>query len=247
MQFKDYVLERIRAGAWPPGFRVPSENELVREFGISRMTVNRALRELMHEGFLNRVHGVGTFVRELPHQASLIELRNIAEEIRERGHSHSAQVVEKGEVAAAAELAARFERDRGAALFHVLLVHAEDGTPVQIEDRFVNPAVAPDFLAQDFTAHTPTEYLVSVAPVGELEHVVKASMPTPRQQKLLHMAAGEPCLVMHRRSWSWGAVASVATMIYPAGRYELRGRYKTTPMGTLAGSNREDRSKDASG
>ena len=53
----------IRSGAWAPGARVPSENELVESFGISRMTANRALRELTADGFLARVPGVGTFVQ----------------------------------------------------------------------------------------------------------------------------------------------------------------------------------------
>ena len=83
---KDHILGNIRSGAWAPGQRVPSENELVESFGISRMTANRALRELMAEGFLSRVPGVGTFVREAPALSSLVELRNIAEEIAQRGH-----------------------------------------------------------------------------------------------------------------------------------------------------------------
>ena len=63
---KDHILENIRSGAWEAGRRVPSENELVESFGISRMTANRALRELTAEGFLSRVPGVGTFVKEAP-------------------------------------------------------------------------------------------------------------------------------------------------------------------------------------
>lgn len=232
-QVKEYVSSRIRSGEWPSGTRLPSENQLVKELRISRMTVNRALRELMHEGFLSRVHGVGTFVKELPHQASLIELRNIAQEIRDQGNRHSAYVHAKTYIAAPRELAERFDMQPGDNLFHVVLVHSENGVPVQIENRFVNPDIAPDFLDQDFTAITPTEYLVSIAPVGELEHVVKASLSTAEQQDLLEIEATEPCLVLHRRSWSWGKVVSVVTMTYPASRYELRGRYRTTPMGTL--------------
>ena len=49
-------------GAWAPQDRVPSENALVREFGVARMTVNRAVRELAQEGFLTRVKGGGTYV-----------------------------------------------------------------------------------------------------------------------------------------------------------------------------------------
>ncbi len=52
---KAHILDNIQSGAWEPGRRVPSENELVESFRISRMTANRALRELMAEGFLSRV------------------------------------------------------------------------------------------------------------------------------------------------------------------------------------------------
>lgn len=232
-QFKEYVLGRIRSGEWTSGTRLPSENQLVKDLGISRMTINRALRELMHEGFVTRVHGVGTFVREPTHQASLIELRNIAQEIRDQGNLHSAYVYAKDCIAAPLELAHRFDLQPGENLFHVVLVHSENGVPVQIENRYVNPDVAPLFLDQDFTAITPTEYLVSIAPVGELEHVVKASLPTAEQQELLDIEPTEPCLVLHRRSWSWDKVVSVVTLTYPANRYELRGRYRTTPMGML--------------
>lgn len=233
-QIKDYILAHVRSGEWPAGTRVPSENQLVRQLGVSRMTINRALRELMQEGFLSRLHGVGTFVKDPPHQTSLLELRNIAQEIRDRGNEHKAVVVLREEIIAPNNLALRFETAPGSTLFHMVLVHLENGSPVQIEDRHVNPAIAPHFLEQDFTARTPTEYLVSVAPVGELEHVVQASLPSPSQQELLYIDAAEPCLVLNRRSWSWDRVASVVALIYPAKRYELRGRYRTSPTGDLA-------------
>lgn len=232
-QFKEYVLTRIRSGAWPTGTRVPSENQLVKELKISRLTINRGLRELMHEGFLTRVHGVGTFVKELPHQASLLELRNIAQEIREQGNRHTADVRAMTEIAASSDLARRFDLAPGTSLFHCLIVHFENDVPVQIEDRYVNPYIAPEFLQQDFSDVTPTEYLVGIAPVAELEHVVKAKLPTAHEQELLDIDASEPCLVLDRRSWSWGIVVSVVTLTYPASRYELRGRYRTSPMGTL--------------
>ena len=59
---KQAIVNQIRAGHWQPHQRVPSESELVAELGVSRMTINRALRELTSEGFLIRMQGVGTFV-----------------------------------------------------------------------------------------------------------------------------------------------------------------------------------------
>jgi GntR family histidine utilization transcriptional repressor len=231
---KAHILGNIRSGAWPPGRRVPSENELVEHFQISRMTANRALRELTAEGFLARVPGVGTFVREAPALASLMELRDIAEEIAQRGHRYTARLVAKAGVDTNPALAEEFEDRSLRTLHHVVLVHEENGVPVQLEDRYVNPLVVPDFLARDFTATTPTAILLAATPVDELEHTVEACLPSPEQQRLLGIGALEPCLALHRRSWSRGRVATVATLTYPASRYALYTRHRTTARGAIS-------------
>jgi len=231
---KEHIREHIRSGAWGAGHRVPSENELVESFRISRMTANRALRELTAEGLLSRVPGVGTFVREAPALSSLMELRNIAEEIAQRGHRYTARLIAKAEVDSNPALAEEFEDRNLKRLFHVVLVHEENGVPVQLEDRYVNPQVVPDFLTRDFTSATPTAILIAAAPVDELEHTVEAALPAPEQQRLLGIDALEPCLVLHRRSWSGTRIATVVTLTYPASRYALYSRHRTTARGAIA-------------
>ena len=119
-------------------------------------------------------------------------------------------------------------------LFHLVMVHTENGVPVQLEDRYVNPFAAPQFNDQDFSTLTPTAYLVAAVPVDELEHTVEAIMPNAEQRALLDINEHEPCLALHRRSWSKGHVVTVVTLIYPASRYALYSRYKTSPSGTLS-------------
>ena len=85
-QIKAIIRQRIASGEWPAGQKLPSENDLVVALDVSRMTINRAIRELTSEGYLSRLTGVGTFVREMPRQTSMIEIMNIAEEIAARGH-----------------------------------------------------------------------------------------------------------------------------------------------------------------
>ncbi|MEM8932446.1 MAG: UTRA domain-containing protein, partial [Acidobacteriota bacterium] len=150
-----------------------------------------------------------------------------------RGHAHHARVVDLDRVHATPELRARFEDATLDHLFHVTLVHHENDVPVQIEERHVHPQVAPAFLAQDFERVTSTEYLLSITPVSELEHVVRATVPSEIERRLLDLGPHEPCLLVHRRSWSWGRVATDVTLTYPASRYELRGRHRTSPTGTL--------------
>ena len=230
-QVKDHILDNINSGAWAAGARVPSENELVESFGISRMTANRALRELSADGYVNRVPGVGTFVKEQTARTSMMELRNIAEEIEARGHKHTSRLIAREKIAANQTLTDEFEWGTPKPLFHLVVVHEENGLPVQLEYRWVNPSVAADFLIQNFTRQTPTAYLMNTVPVDELEHSVEAIMPDVTQQKLLGITAMEPCLALHRRSWSKSQVVTVAILIYPANRYAFHSRYKTNAQG----------------
>ena len=152
LQVKHYVLERIAGGTLRAGERVPSENELVRQLAVSRMTANRALKELAADGVLVRVAGVGTFVAEQRVHAHPLEVRNIADEIRARGHEYRVRVVTLSTVAATRELAERFEVKPGAALDYSLLTHFEGPLPLQVEERHVNPLAAPGYLATTLPA-----------------------------------------------------------------------------------------------
>lgn len=214
-QIKDYLVSEIASGRWKEGDLVPSEQALVRQFGVSRMTVNRAVRELTAEQVLVRRQGSGTYVAPQKYQATLVEIRNIADEIRARGKLHASHVLALQARSADEALAAEFELEPGAPLFHSLIIHFENEVPVQLEDRWVNPACAQAYLEQDFSRITPNEHLMAAAPLQGATYTIEAQ-PAPKEEaRLLAIAAGAPCLVLHRRTTSAGRVASVATMWHP--------------------------------
>ena len=225
-QVKRHILENIGSGKWGASTRVPSENDIVRSFGVSRMTANRALRELRDEGVLVRIAGVGSFVADRHAHAHPLEIRGIADEIRERGHVHRAEIVSLERVRAGADLAADFGIAPRGELYRSLLVHFENDRPVQLEDRHVSPALAPGYLDVDFSRTTPYEYLIHVAPLQEAEHVLRAVMPDERTRKLLTMKRDEPCLLVTRRTWTHGTIASLARLYHPGSRYEMSGRFR---------------------
>ncbi len=117
---KQAIVSQIREGLWKANQRVPSESELVNELGVSRMTINRALRELTSEGFLVRMQGVGTFVAEMKGDTAMLEVHNIADEIAQRGHQHSAKILTIGQNKADPEQAAVLGLTTGQTLFHSL-------------------------------------------------------------------------------------------------------------------------------
>lgn len=222
---KDHILARIDSGEWGEGSLIPSENELARQFNVARMTVNRALRELTDAQVLTRTKGAGTYVAPPKYQSTLVEIRSIAEEIRARGHRHGAVVLTLESVAATTTLAVEMQVPVGSPVFHSCLLHLENDQPVQYEERWVNPALAPDYLAQDFTQITPNEYLVRVAPLQRVEYRIEATLPSAAICHDLAMARGEPALLLHRRTWSLGTIAAVANLWHPGKRYQFTGHF----------------------
>src|SRR5215813_3618184 len=225
LQVKQYILQRISAGTLRAGARVPSENELVRELDVARMTANRALRELAADGVLVRVAGVGTFVAEQRVHAHPLEVRNIADEIRARGHEYEAKIIVLDSVSASREIGERCGVTAGARLDHSVLVHFEGGVPLQVEDRYVNPTVVQGYLRNDFTRITPHEFLMQAAPLQHAEHTVRAIIPDGRIRRMLKLDPSDACLLIRRRTWAGGRIATIADLYHPGSRYELTGSF----------------------
>ena len=219
----DHLLAGIRSGLWREGDRLPSEAELCAQFGVARMTVSRALRELASAQIVSRVQGAGSFVAPSRHQTTLVEIRNIADEIAARRHRHSAQVLLLESVAANAPMAALMEIAAGTPLFHSRIVHRQDGIPLQLEERWVNASLAPDYLQQDFTRRTPNAYLTAVAPLERAAYSIEARQPDRETRRLLAMDDHDPCLLLLRRTWSRGQVVSAAQLWHPGSRHQFTG------------------------
>lgn len=225
-RIKAHVLGQIQAGRWREGDAIPSELALASEFGVARMTANRALRELTDQRILVRVQGSGTFVAAQKFQSTLVEIHSIAEEVQARGHVHRSALQSLARVKAGAALAAEFELPAGRALFHSLVVHFESEVPIQVEDRHANPAVAPDYMQIDFATTTANEYLMRAAPLSGVRYCIEARMPPPPIAAMLHIPEVQPCLVLWRKTLSQGQVASVATLWHPANRYQFTGAFE---------------------
>lgn len=222
-RIKNYLLSEIQAGQWKEGDAIPSEPMLARQFGVSRMTVNRAVRELTDEQILSRIQGSGTYVAQQKYQATLIAIKSIADEVRARGHQHSSQLRLLERCVAQETLTVQFQVAAGHELFHSIIVHYDNKRPIQVEDRWVNPAVAPDYMQLDFSVSTPNEYLMVAAPLQGVSYSIEAVDAPEEIATMLQIPTAGPCLVLNRKTLSQDQVASVATMWYPGSRYKFTG------------------------
>lgn len=222
-KIKNHILLQIEQRKLSPGDRVPSENELMSLFDVSRMTARRALHELANEGTLVRTQGLGSFVADARPMSSMLEIRNIAEEIEQRGHVHSCRVLALNTINASPEQAIWLSVREGDVLYSSTLIHYENNRALQYEHRLVNPAFAPDYLEQDFSRLTPNAYLTQAAPLTEADHIVEAVCVDQTIADQLQITTHQPCLKVSRRTWSRQGIVSFACLYHPGDRYRLGG------------------------
>ena len=220
------ILARIHSGELRPGDRLESENEIGNSYGVSRLTAQRALRELVSEGLVRRVQGSGTFVASPSPAFSLIEVRDLVEEIRARGGEPYSDVLIQRRCVPPPEILELLEFADGQDVFHAQIVQTMDGVPVALEERFLHPDVFTDFLAQDFRLTSVFRYLTTRSVLGEIENVVHAVLPDRHTAQQLEIAPGEPCILLQRRNWWRGRPITLTRITFAGQRQALASRYK---------------------
>ncbi|WP_343611002.1 UTRA domain-containing protein [Novosphingobium sp.] len=223
----DHVIARITSGEWQAGERIPSESALTASFGVSRMTVHHALRDLTTRGFLVRRSGSGTYVAEPGAYVAEYGHLDIIEEIVARGGRHRAEVLRRDLRPATPVEAEAFAMAAGQPIFHAQILHYEDGKPLELEDRLIAPAFLPDAMAIDLSAQTLFSRLMLVRPHREGSESVCAVMGSREERTLLQMDSDIPCLKVSRKTWCSEGVVTVASMLRPGDRARMDGRIRS--------------------
>lgn len=227
MAVKNYIKQGIENGNWSEHGRIPSENQLAETCRVSRMTARRALDELTEEGVLYRAQGRGTFVAPKKLHSPMLEIRNIAEEVQERGNHYSNELLLLQKEYCPTHLKHYFNLEEGEDIYHSIMVHKENKKPIQIEQRYVNPEAAPDYLKQNFNKMTPNVYLSEVAPLTQAEHQIEAKEADPYMKVTLELQENEPVLSIDRTTWSKDLLVSFCQLLHPASRFKLTGKFTT--------------------
>ncbi|MBO1516299.1 UTRA domain-containing protein [Psychrobacter halodurans] len=238
-RIKNAILDNIHSGKWQAGEAISTEMALAEEFGVSRMTVNRALKELSEERVLERRQGSGTFVAQQQFNHTFVEVRNIAQDLRSANRNYQAQVVSKRVITtsmlddelrrkfaidSAAISGARSAADSSAAvLYEVKIIHFADGLPIQFEERWVDAQKLPEFIEQDFSIINTSEYLIAKSPLERGSYTIRALAAPDEIAALLQIAPQSPTLVLRRQTYSAGKVLTFVKMWHAGERYQFSG------------------------
>lgn len=218
------ILRRITAGPWGPGTLLPGEVELAEEFGCSRATVNRAMREISDLGLVERRRKAGTRVRALPIREARFQMPLIRDEIERSGATYRYALIRSEAQAAPDWLRSRLALPGDAVAVHVVCVHHASGAPFQLEDRWINATALPQVLEQDFAALGPNEWLVATVPFSSVEASFQADAAGELEETHLGCRRGEPIFVAERATWWQERPITHVRMSYRPG-YRMATRY----------------------
>lgn len=221
---KAEILQRITKGPWGPGSLLPGEVELAQEFGCSRTTVNRAMRELSDLGLIDRRRKAGTRVRHAPLREARFGIPLVREEIEATGARYGYRLIERCLMQAPAEVTARMRLGKGEQVLHVICLHSADGQPYQLEDRWINATALPQVAQESFAETGPNEWLVTTVPFSEVEISFLAMPAQALMITHLDHLPGGAVFCVERTTWWQGRAMTHVALSYRQG-HRMTTRY----------------------
>lgn len=225
IEIRRALAMRIMSGDWRPGHRVPSEQELMEQYGCSRMTVNKALSTLASSGLIVRKRRSGSFVASPHSQTTTIEIHDIRSEIVSGGYEYSYAVLSRRLRNTSRQDMSRLAVTGGERVVAVTVVHFASELPFVLEERIISLATVPEAESEHFVAAPPGSWLLERIPWTQAEHVISAVGAGDVAAAHLGIREGAACLVIERKTWRSGAPVTWVRLTYPGDRHQLVARF----------------------
>lgn len=225
------LAEEVAGGSLTRGTRLPSERELCARLGVSRVTLRRALAELVEAGVLESSHGRGWYVTTGVLGEPPNALQSFTETARARGLEPSARVLAAGVRPATLDEAETLAIAPGAALFALERVRLLSGVPLACDRALLPLAVAPELPDHDYAAVSLYAVLTAAgAAPSRADYAVEALAAAEPLAGRLELAPGAPVLVTDQTTYdAAGRVVELARMTYRGDRYRFRASLSRDP------------------
>lgn len=199
-QLKNIITSEIESGNYPPGTLLPTEEQLIAQFNVSRTTVRQAITELVHEGRLYRIKSKGTFVAERKLQQSVAGKTDFCAEIQPVGTPKNVKVLDFRIGAAPANVASALSASENASIIFLQCKYTAANTTVMLQkDYFPSPAFN-YILKHDFSTETVLDALSAAPPQQRPHHaknIVECIKASSAITKHLNVKSGDPILLLN--------------------------------------------------
>lgn len=202
------VIEDIRSGKLKPGMKVPSENEIIREYGVSNTTARKALQEIELAGWAKRVKGRGTFVLQRDVIRSANRILSFTRNMLEAGYQPSARIIDISTTDGFSLILNGRHYSMTGPLFRIQRLRFADEIPMLLETRYVPKQLFPDITDHDLTGSIYEIYETAYG-VQLKEEVIQMSwteITSPEQRELFGAQESVPAFLIEGATFSGNGI-----------------------------------------
>jgi len=214
VQIKEDIRKKILSKAWADGCRIPVESEFCDMYGVSRITVRKALEELQAEGYLVKVQGKGTFVREQIIEQHLSKFYSFSEELRKRSVHECAELLELTELNAGEELARHLFVPTGSAVIRVVRVRRTERGPFAMETSYIPKDLTGTITNEMINENGLYKTLAKLGiHVNSARETFRAINVNKEQSKLLDVRIDAAAIALTRTAYSGSTVVEYCVSV----------------------------------
>ena len=229
VQLEEILRAKIASGEWKPSQRIPSENELNKLYGLSRMTARGVLTKLVGEGVLFRVPGKGTFLTPHRFEAVAPAYRGVRAQLEAAGYETTTTVLGSGIEDASGRVRDRLALREGAQVHAIHRLRSVQGEPISLHHSYVPAELAPGLDRHDagneqLCVILEKHYGLAMKQVAER---LEATAARTDEAELLHMRRGQPVLLLEDViSDARGTTFEYSTIVFRGDKIRLGFDYR---------------------
>ena len=233
-QIRELLRERILHGEYKSHAQMPSENEMVKTFGVSRITVRQALTDLQKEGLIFKIHGKGTFVCKPKATQDLRRLEGFGEAMAGSGHETFSRVLGHRVVRAGKVIAERLRIGERGEVMEIKRVRFLDREPISLDVTYVPVALGERLVREDLPHRDIFLILENDYgyPLGNANLCIEAVLADGEQASALKVEEGSPILRIERLTFTADGTPLDFEFLYYRGdafQYRLRIERRAPP------------------
>lgn len=228
VQFENIVRQKIENEEWASNSIIPSENELSKIYGISRMTVRGVLNRIVSAGLLYRVPGKGTFVAEEKIESRPLSYMGIREQLEQMGYQITTRLLGIDGIEAPARMAKLLELPKHARVYKLLRVRSIKGQPLSIHVSHIPQALVPGLEERDLLGTQLCDILEREYkhPILRQVEILESVLPSAEEAEILKLNDSFPLLQLENIFYTHNNVPlEYSRVVFRGDKIKIRMEY----------------------